>query len=175
MSHFFHMKQCLLAQIIYDKICRNVTFSSYIYTKLTIGSTTGSKPGWDAQLNENADENERISLRLGPEELRMIDDFLAESNEFSNRSQLARAAIKSFIEKGSGSNEERLPNELLVVLPPLVLVTIKHLVEQGIYSDVSEAVADCTRHEFLNKESLEELKKSGNQGRKAAMQVVPRD
>jgi len=84
-------------------------------------------------LNENADENERISLRLGPEELRMIDDFLAESNDFSNRSQLARAAIKSFIEKGNGGNEERLPNEVLVVLPPLVLETIKHLIEQGIY------------------------------------------
>jgi len=126
-------------------------------------------------LDENADENERISLRLGPEELRLIDDFLAESNEFSNRSQLARAAIRSLIEKGDGSTEERAPNEILVVLPPLVLETIKHLVEQGIYSDISEAVADCTRHEFLHKDSLEELKKSGNQGKKATMQVVPRD
>ena len=126
-------------------------------------------------MNENADENERISLRLGPEELRLIDDFLAESKEFSNRSQLTRAAIKSFIEKGEGSNEVRAPNEVLVVLPPLVLETIKHLVEQGIYSDISEAVADCTRHEFLHKESLEELKKIGNQGKKPAMQVVPRD
>ena len=152
-----------------------MTFSAYINSRYAISSHTGSKPGWDAQLNENADENERISLRLGPEELRMLDDFLAESNEFSNRSQLARAAIKSFIEKDGGSTEERAPNEVLVVLPPLVLDTIKHLVEQGIYSDLSEAVADCTRHEFLNKESLEELKKSGNQGRKATMQVVPRD
>ena len=126
-------------------------------------------------MDENADENERISLRLGPEELRLIDDFLAESNEFSNRSQLARAAIRSLIEKGDGSTEERAPNEILVVLPPLVLETIKHLVEQGIYSDISEAVADCTRHEFLHKDSLEELKKSGNQGKKATMQVVPRD
>jgi Arc/MetJ-type ribon-helix-helix transcriptional regulator len=160
---------------LYDKICQNVTFSAYIYTAHAIGSITGSKPGWDAQLNENADENERISLRLGPDELRLIDDFLAESKDFSNRSQLARAAIKSFIEKGSDSTEERAPNEILVVLPPLVLDTIKHLVEQGIYSDISEAVADSTRHEFLHKESLEDLKKVGNQGKKQAMQVVPRD
>ena len=126
-------------------------------------------------MNENADENERITLRLGPEELRLIDDFLAESNDFSNRSQLARAALKSFIEKGGKGEEARAPNEVLVVLPSLVLETIKHLIDQGIYSDISEAVADCTRHEFLHRESLEELKKTGNQGKKAAMQVVPRD
>jgi Arc/MetJ-type ribon-helix-helix transcriptional regulator len=126
-------------------------------------------------LDENVDENERISLRLGPEELRMIDDFLAESEEFSNRSQLARAALRAFIDKGSGSSEERAPNEVLVVLPPLVLETIKHLIDQGIYSNMSEAVADSTRHEFLHKESLEELKKVGNQSKKTTMQVVPRD
>jgi Arc/MetJ-type ribon-helix-helix transcriptional regulator len=135
----------------------------------------GSKPGWDAQLNENTDENERISLRLGPEELRLIDDFIAESNEFSNRSQLARTAIRAYIENGCGSTEKRAPNEILVTLPPLVLDTIKHLVDQGIYSDLSEAVADCTRHEFLHKDSLEELKRDGNQGKKHAMQVMPKD
>lgn len=126
-------------------------------------------------MNENVDENERISLRLGPEELRMIDDFLAESSEFSNRSQLARAALKSFIDKGGSCQEPKAPNEILVVLPPLVLDTIKHLIDQGIYSNISEAVADSTRHEFLHAESLEELKKVGNQGKKATMQVVPRD
>lgn len=121
-------------------------------------------------------ENERISLRLGPEELRLIDDFIAESNEFSNRSQLARAAIKAYIEGGSGGTpEETAPNDVLVTLPPLVLETVGHLIEQGVYSSISEAVADCARHEFLHAEQLSELKRDGNQLKKAPMQLVPKD
>lgn len=135
----------------------------------------GCKPGWDAQLSDEANENERISLRLGPEELRLIDEFIAENSEFSNRSQLARAAIRAYIENRCGGTEEkRAPNEILVTLPPLILETIKHMIDQGLYSDISEAVADCTRHQFLHEDRLEELKRDGNQLNKP-MQVVPKD
>lgn len=117
-------------------------------------------------------ENERISLRLDLEDLKLIDQFIAESNEFSNRSQLARAAIRAYIENRYGDVAERAPNQVLVTLPPLVQDTIGHLIEQGVYSSISEAVADCTRHEFLHGEHLDELKHDANQLRKAAMQIV---
>jgi len=135
----------------------------------------GSRPGWDAELTEMI-ENERISLRLGPEELRMIDDFIAESEEFANRSQVARLAIRAFIDNRCRKEESRAPNEVLVILPPLVLETIKHLMEQGVYSSISEAVADCARHEFLHDEKLSQLKRDGNQAlSRGQMQILPKD
>jgi len=123
----------------------------------------------------DANENERISLRLTPEELRLLDDFIVENDEFSNRSQVARAAIRSYVENRCAKEEKRAPNEILVTLPQLVLETIRHLMEQGVYSSISEAVADCARHEFLHDERLDELKKDGNQLSRPPMQLVPKD
>jgi len=118
-------------------------------------------------------ENERITLRLDAETLRMIDEFIESSNEFTNRSQLARAAMRAYVEVRAGGTEgTNRPNEILVQLPPLVLDTVKHLVAEGVYSSVSEAVADSARHEFLNEEHVQGLKKDANQQR-SAFKVVP--
>jgi len=121
-------------------------------------------------------EGERISLRLDPEDLRLIDEFIATSNEFSNRSQLARAALRAYVEMRDGGNEGTTsrPNEIVVQIPPLVLETIRQLVAEGVYSSISEAVADSARHEFLHAEHVQELKKDANQ-QKGALKVVPGD
>ncbi len=108
-------------------------------------------------------ESERITLRLDADDLKLIDDFIAGSNEFSNRSQLARAAVRAYIEMRAGGSEGTKPNEIVVQLPPLVLESIKQLVAEGVYNSVSDAVADCTRHEFLHKEHVEGLKREANQ------------
>ena len=151
------------------------TLFIYIVITITTGCGKQSKPGWDIQLSE-MNENERITLRLGPDELRMLDDFITENDEFENRSQLARAAIKAYIENRCAKEEKRAPNEILVTLPLLVLETIKHLMEQGVYSSISEAVADCARHEFLHDEKLSQLKMDGNQQlSRSQMQLVPKD
>lgn len=113
-------------------------------------------------------ENERITLRLDAETLKLLDEFIDESNEFTNRSQLARAAVRAYIELRAGGTEgTNRPNEILVQIPPLVLDTIKQLVAEGVYSSVSEAVADSARHEFLHEEHVEGLKKDANQQRSA--------
>lgn len=133
-----------------------------------------NKSGWDAHMSDPL-ENERITLRLDPEDLRLIDEFIATSNEFSNRSQLARAAIRAYVEARAGSVEgtNRKPNEVVVQLPPLVLDTIAHLVAEGVYSSPSEAMADAARHQFLHSEHVETLKKDAVQQR-SALKVVPK-
>ncbi len=118
-------------------------------------------------------ESERITLRLDAETLKLLDEFINESNEFTNRSQLARAAVRAYIEMRAGGTEgTNKPNEILVQIPPLVLDTIKQLVAEGVYSSVSEAVADSARHEFLHEEHMDGLKKDANQQR-SAFKVVP--
>ncbi len=133
------------------------------------------KSGWDAKMPEML-ENERITLRLDSEILRQIDEFVASSREFSNRSQLARAAVSVYLEgKGACADEgtPRKPNEVVVELPPLVFDTVGHLVDEGIYSSISEALADCARHQFLHEEHVESVKKDAIQQR-SAMKVVPK-
>jgi Arc/MetJ-type ribon-helix-helix transcriptional regulator len=109
-------------------------------------------------------EGERITIRLDADDLKLIDDFIVNSNEFSNRSQLARAAVRAYIEMRAGGLEgtNAKPNEILVQVPPLVLETVKQLVAEGVYSSISEAIADSARHEFLHKEHVEVLKKDAN-------------
>lgn len=142
---------------------------------MTYHSPASEKPGWDAHMPEML-ENERITLRLDSEILKLIDEFVASSREFSNRSQLARAAVSAYLEaKVAGADEgmPRKPNEVVVELPPLVFDTVAHLVDEGIYSSVSEALADCARHQFLHEEHVESMKKDAIQQR-SAMKVVPK-
>ncbi len=121
-------------------------------------------------------ENERITLRLDSDILKLMDEFVVESREFSNRSQLARAAVSAYIETKTAGAEEgssRRSNEVVVELPPLVLDTIAHLVDEGIYNSMSEALADCARHQFLHEEHVEAVKKDAVQQR-SAMKVIPK-
>ncbi len=120
-------------------------------------------------------ENERITLRLDADELRLMDEFIVSSREFSNRSQLARTAISIYIESRAGGEEGTIikANEVVVQLPPLVLDTIAHLVAEGMYSNISEAVADCARHQFIHEEHVESIKKDAVQQR-SALKVVPK-
>ena len=119
-------------------------------------------------------EGERITIRLDADDLKLIDEFIASSNEFSNRSQLARSAVRAYIEMRAGGTEgtNARPNEILVQVPPLVLETVKQLVAEGVYSSVSEAIADSARHEFLHKEHVEGLKKDANV-QSSGYKVVP--
>jgi len=118
-------------------------------------------------------ENERITLRLDADDLRLIDEFIASSNEFSNRSQLARAAIRAYVDAKLGCAQgTKTQNEVVVELPPLVLDTIAHLVAEGVYNSTSEALADCARHQFIHAEHVEGLKRDANQQR-SAVKVVP--
>jgi Arc/MetJ-type ribon-helix-helix transcriptional regulator len=142
---------------------------------MTYHHLASEKPGWDAHMPEML-ENERITLRLDSDVLKLMDEFVASSREFSNRSQLARAAVSAYIEAKAAGGEEgtsRKPNEVVVHLPPLVFDTIAHLVDEGIYNSVSEALSDCARHQFLHEEHVESVKKDAVQQR-SAMKVVPK-
>ena len=62
---------------------------------------------------------------------------------------------------------------MVVQLPPLVLDTIAYRVGEGLYSTMSEALADCARHQFLHEEHVEAAKKDAVQQR-SAMKVIPK-
>jgi metal-responsive CopG/Arc/MetJ family transcriptional regulator len=62
-------------------------------------------------------DGERISLRLEREDLEFIDRFIEGSEEISNRSQLARIAIRSYIEGVSSQPSQGADNRISIIVP----------------------------------------------------------
>ncbi|HOE52882.1 MAG TPA: ribbon-helix-helix domain-containing protein [Methanomassiliicoccales archaeon] len=104
-------------------------------------------------------EGERISLRLEGEDLELIDEFIDGHPEISNRSQLARIALRAFIERDGGARAEGSgKGDLVVKVPPAVRSIMEGMVEDGYYNSVEDIVVECLRKEFVSKENLDKVK-----------------
>ncbi|NLI73380.1 MAG: hypothetical protein GX369_01210 [Euryarchaeota archaeon] len=105
-------------------------------------------------------DGERISLRLESEDLKMLDDFLRDRPEFSNRSHLARLAIRAFIEQNEAVELESVEtveqsqreNAVTVEIPALAYNTIEDFIRAGVYNSMEDAVVECLRERFITKE-----------------------
>ena len=104
-------------------------------------------------------EGERISLRLEGEDLELIDEFIEGHPEFSNRSQLARKALRAFIERDGGARVAASgKDEMVIKVPPTVRSMMDGMVEEGYYNSVEDIVVECLRKEFVSRENLEKVK-----------------
>lgn len=81
------------------------------------------------------DENERITLRLEKENLELIDGFLSDNKSWTNRSQLVRDAVQSFIRSVREGG-----NIVTVRIPRYFLDLMDHLVANGYFLDREHAV-----------------------------------
>lgn len=104
-------------------------------------------------------DGERITLRLEREDLELIDRFIKESEEIDNRSQLARVAIRSYIEGVSSRPSQGAENRITIVVPRPAMGPIQRFVRDGVYKSMTEAIEGCVRDHFITKEYLETLKK----------------
>jgi Arc/MetJ-type ribon-helix-helix transcriptional regulator len=103
-------------------------------------------------------EGERISLRLEGEDLELIDEFIEGHPEISNRSQLARIALRAFMDRDGGTRAESSKGEMVVKVPPVVRSMMEGMVEDGYYNSVEDIVVECLRKEFVSAESLQKAK-----------------
>lgn len=104
-------------------------------------------------------EGERITLRLEGEDLELIDDFIDGHPEISNRSQLARIALRAFIERDGGARVDGSGRgEMVLKVPPAVRSIMEGMVEDGYYNSVEDIVVECLRKEFLSRDNLEKVK-----------------
>jgi Arc/MetJ-type ribon-helix-helix transcriptional regulator len=103
-------------------------------------------------------DGERISLRLEAEDLELIDDFVGKRPEFSNRSHLARMAIRSFIELDGGAPVRSSENRVSIKVPGAIHSMIERMVEMGYYTSFEAAVEEVLRKEFLPREKMEDVK-----------------
>lgn len=104
-------------------------------------------------------EGERITLRLEGEDLELIDDFIDGHPEISNRSQLARIALRAFIERDGGARVDgSVMGDIVLKVPPAVRSIMEGMVEDGYYNSVEDIVVECLRKEFVSRDNLEKVK-----------------
>jgi hypothetical protein len=126
-------------------------------------------------------EGERISLRLEPEDLELLDKFVEQHPEYSNRSQLARLALRSFMESvepamGAGTRSSTRKNVLTVEIPRMAHETIMDSVRAGMFTSPESAVAACVSEKFIPiAEGLEAIKKRRLDAlREPVIEMVPK-
>lgn len=125
-------------------------------------------------------DGERISLRLEPEDLVLLDAFIEKHPEYSNRSNFARVALRAFIERldGEPKAERVIPevkkNVLTVEIPRMAHETIMDSVRAGIYNSAEEAVVECVRDRYIEtKQTLEAIKKAKVEALQSTVQYLP--
>ncbi len=81
----------------------------------------------------------KITIRVNSLELDEIDDFLARSTEYKNRSDLIRDATMKFLKMQEKERSIEL-NETVVSLNPRTLSILENLVELKFFNSVNEAL-----------------------------------
>lgn len=124
-------------------------------------------------------DGERISLRLEPEDLELLDDFIMKHPEYSNRSNFARVAIRSFIEQFDGDRTETAKSGkkkdcmVMVEVPKFAHEVIMSSVRAGIFISPEHAVLDCVNKRFNDTdEAIERMKKQKLEVLSGTVQVV---
>jgi Arc/MetJ-type ribon-helix-helix transcriptional regulator len=125
-------------------------------------------------------DGERISLRLEPEDLELLDAFIERHPEYSNRSNFARVAIRAFIEQAEGdrttvtAKQAVKKNVITVEIPRLAHETIMDSVRAGMYNSPEDAVVECIRKRYIHtEETLETIKRAKLEAIKTTVQVLP--
>ncbi|WP_400207235.1 ribbon-helix-helix domain-containing protein [Candidatus Methanomassiliicoccus intestinalis] len=121
-------------------------------------------------------DGERISLRLESEDLELLDEFIESHPEYSNRSNLARVAIREFVEN-SGLSKRNTRSagdyEVTVELPKALYNILSNMVDAGYFRSMGEILVDCARDEYLNKKAMKE-KVMTSQERDVPFEVIER-
>jgi Arc/MetJ-type ribon-helix-helix transcriptional regulator len=124
-------------------------------------------------------DGERISLRLEPEDLELLDDFIEKHPEYSNRSNFARVAIRSFIEQFDGdrtteiTKSSKKSNVITIEVPRFAHDVIMSSVRAGIFNSPEHAVMDCVSKRYINtEEAIEMMKKEKMEVLKGTVQVI---
>jgi Arc/MetJ-type ribon-helix-helix transcriptional regulator len=128
----------------------------------------------DADAGVQSMDGERITLRLEAEDLDLIEKFVERRPEFSNRSHLARVAIRAFIQGAQGSSApEEKGNRVAIDVPRAILREIEELVRNGYYTSVGGAIEEAVRKEFLTTSHMEEVKKKILETRRDTLELLP--
>lgn len=120
--------------------------------------------------------DDRISLRLDPHELRIVDEFLRTHRDFASRSHLARVAIRKFIEESEGRSEtvegeQSRAKSFRVTLSPIEAEMIERLVNAGYFLDPGDAIRRLVSERIMDSETLMKAARSMHDEKRKLIQM----
>ena len=102
-----------------------------------------------------SDDGTKVTIRMGPEEIQAMEDFMAE-NDIGNRSDFIRAAIMGYI----ASQKTNIPGSenggIFVRFSDLHMDALGNLVKSGMCLDAEEFIRRCVLEKIVPKNVEEE-------------------
>ncbi len=103
----------------------------------------------------------KVTLRMGAEEVRLIDDFVEENPDIGNRSNLIRAAIRAYVSEDSPiiTNIRRDENGIFIRFSELHMAMLTALKNEGICFSEEEYVRNLVLSQIIPEEGLKKTTK----------------
>lgn len=98
-----------------------------------------------------SDDGTKITIRMGPEEIQLMEDFMAD-HDIGNRSDFIRDAIKGYVESMRADVPEKAEGGIFVRLSEIQMDTLKSLVATGIATSEEEFVRKCLLDKIVTKD-----------------------
>ena len=102
-----------------------------------------------------SDDGTKITIRMGPEEIQAMEDFMAD-HDIGNRSDFIRAAITGYIASQKAGVSVTSDSGIFVRFSDIQLDAMNTLVESGMCIDPEEFVRHCVMDKLLPKSVEEE-------------------
>ena len=88
------------------------------------------------------DEGTKVTLRMGPEEIQMMEDFMDE-HDIGNRSDFIRDAIRGYIDSQRNGGTVASGSGIFVRFSDLQMDALQGIVQRGICLNEEEFVRKC--------------------------------
>lgn len=107
------------------------------------------------------DDGRIVSLRIGTEDLQIMDNFLERHPELGGRSLFIRTVIRQYIDRYTDAPPKLTnKNEVVVKMSMAEMETIDSMIDDGIYMDRPDAIRSLIRSKIVNDMKLTELAQS---------------
>ncbi|MDR0335272.1 MAG: ribbon-helix-helix domain-containing protein [Methanomassiliicoccaceae archaeon] len=104
-------------------------------------------------------DDERITLRMGPSDVQVMDDYLEEHPELGTRSQFIRTALREYMKRDATciSVSDKKEAGLYVRFNPVELAALNVIKERGMCLNEEEFVRMCVTEKIIPKATPEEF------------------
>jgi metal-responsive CopG/Arc/MetJ family transcriptional regulator len=98
-------------------------------------------------------DDERITLRMGTNDVQILDDYLEEHPELGTRSQFIRIALREYMKRDAGTPSDENKGGIFVRLNDATMDAIRVAMENEFaFDNEAEFVRDCIRWALSPKE-----------------------
>lgn len=107
------------------------------------------------RVNKMSDDGTKVTIRMGPEEIQAMEDFMAD-HDIGNRSDFIRDAISGYIASKKAGVSVTADSGIFVRFSDLQLNALENLVQSGVCFDEEEFIRRCVLEKIVPRTVEEE-------------------